>query len=72
MCHRDNSTTVADGVHLNGRRHYEIAKANYRGSWLMLKTRLAPICDFVGLGARFTRARPPNLVNSACARRTEF
>ena len=31
-----------DGVHLNGKRHYEIAKANYRGSWLMLKTRLAP------------------------------
>ncbi len=45
MCHRVRQTIapiVVDGVHLNGRRHYEIAKANYRGSWLMLKTRLAP------------------------------
>jgi uncharacterized membrane protein YkoI len=44
MCHRVRQTTaptVVDGAHLNGRRHYEIGKANYRWSWPMLKTRLA-------------------------------
>jgi uncharacterized membrane protein YkoI len=44
MCHRVRQTTVptvVDGVHLNGRRHYEIGKANHRESWPMLKTRLA-------------------------------
>jgi uncharacterized membrane protein YkoI len=44
MCHRVRQTrapAVVDGLHLNGRRHYEIGKSNYRESWPMLKTRLA-------------------------------
>jgi uncharacterized membrane protein YkoI len=44
MCHRVRQTTastVVNGVHLNGRRHYETGKANYRWSWPMLKPRLA-------------------------------
>lgn len=45
MCHHVRQTitpAVVDGVHLNRRQYYEIAKADYRGSWLMLKTRLTP------------------------------
>jgi hypothetical protein len=41
MCHHERQTitpAVAEGVHLN----YEIAKADYRGSWPKLKTRLTP------------------------------
>jgi uncharacterized membrane protein YkoI len=36
-------TTVVDGVYLNSGRNYEIARANYRESWLMLKTRIVPL-----------------------------
>jgi uncharacterized membrane protein YkoI len=45
MCHHVRQTitrAVVDGVHLNRRQHYGIAKADYRESWLMLKTRLTP------------------------------
>jgi uncharacterized membrane protein YkoI len=45
MCHHVRQTitpAVVDSVHLNRRQYYEIAKADYRRSWLMLKTGLTP------------------------------
>jgi uncharacterized membrane protein YkoI len=39
----DNSTHRCGLRHLNSRRNYEVARANYRESWLMSKTRLATL-----------------------------
>ena len=77
MCHRVRQTiapTVVDGVHLNGKRHYEIAKANYRGSWLMLKTRLAPfvISSVLVLGSLGAAAKSSETQHTVDEQNCEF